>query len=70
MQYWNASPFISCGSKEAEAKCIGHPETVSKGEHLAVPKTVDLRLGRTNDDALEGLSKVFGGTLQILPIES
>ena len=70
LQSWNASPLISCGSKEAEAKCIGHPETVSKGEHLWVPKVADLRLGRTNDDALEGLSKVFGGTLQILPVES
>ena len=34
LQYWTISPFITCGSKEAGAKCIGHLITISKGESL------------------------------------
>ena len=34
LQYWSTSPFISCGSKKAGAKCTGHPATISKSEFM------------------------------------
>ena len=49
--YWSIFPFISCGSKEAGAKCIGCSVIISKGESLWTPKGVYLtfrKIGRTN----------------------
>lgn len=65
LQYWNIIPFVSCGSKEAGIGCMGHIESISKGQGFWVPKDVNLRFKRTKLAVL-----VFVVSLQILPIDS
>ena len=59
--------FYQCWAEEVGAKYIGCPVTISEGESLRVSKEVDLNV---EELTVMLLSKIFGGPLQILSIES